>query len=112
MFFKGRSPTEGFVYLVMDGPTVSRREGQAVGRISILILAVVLFVGPLAGGAMADLLGVSPQSEQILLSSVAQEFVPEGNFAGTDWQTGYLVETVAIPVMVSEESWMKDYGND
>jgi hypothetical protein len=61
---------------------------------------------------MADILGESPQSEQVLLSSVAQEFVPEGNWAGTNWQASGPVETVAIPVMVSEESWMKDYGND
>ena len=82
-----------------------------MGRKSILIIAVVGFVGALAGGAIADSLGESPQSEQVLLSSLAQEFVPEGNFAGTDWQTSQPVETVAIPV-VSEESWMKDYGND
>jgi len=82
-----------------------------VGRKSIVIFAVVGFVGALAGGAIADSLGESPQSEQVLLSSLAQEFVPEGNFAGTDWQTSQPVETVAIPV-VSEESWMKDYGND
>jgi len=82
-----------------------------VGRKSILIFAVVGFVGALAGGAMADSPGESPQSGQVLLASVAQEFVPEGNFAGTDWQTSQPVETVAIPV-VSEESWMKDYGND
>ena len=83
-----------------------------MGRKAIVVLAVGAFVGVLVGGAMADILEKSPQSEKVLLSSVAQEFVPEGNFAGTDWQTGYLVETVAIPVMVSEESWMKDYGND
>jgi len=41
-----------------------------------------------------------------------QEFVPEDNWSGTDWQTRGPVETVAIPVMVSGESWMKDYGND
>lgn len=83
-----------------------------MGRKAILILAVGAFVGALAGGAMADILGESSQSEQVLLSSVAQEFVPEGNWAGTDWQKRDPVETVAIPVMVSEESWMKDYGND
>ena len=98
--------------LVMDGPTVSPREDQAVGRKSILMLAVGVFVGALAGGAMADIRGESTRSEQILLSSVVQEFVPEGNFAGTDWQTRGPVEIVAIPVMVSEESWMKYYGND
>jgi hypothetical protein len=76
------------------------------------MLAVGVFVGAMAGGAMADILGGSPQSEQVLLASVTQEYVPEGNWAGTDWQASYLVETVAIPVMVSEESWMKEYGND
>ena len=98
--------------LVMDTPTVSPREDQAVGRKTIMILAVGVFVGALAGGAMADILRESSQSEQVLLASVTEEFVPEGNFAGTDWQTGGPVEIVAIPVMVSEESWMKGYGND
>jgi len=32
---------------------------------------------------------------------VAQEYVPEGNWAGTDWQASDPVETVAMPVMVS-----------
>jgi hypothetical protein len=96
----------------MDGPTVSPREDQAVGRKSILILVVVSVVGGLAGGAMAGILGESRESKQALLSSVPQEFVPEGNWAGTDWQASGPVETVAIPVMVSEEPWMKDYGND
>jgi len=96
----------------MGGPTVTPREGQAVGRKSILILTVGAFVGALAGGAMADVLGEPPQREHVLLSLVPQEFVPEGNWAGTDWQVSNLAETVAIPVMVSEESWMKDYGND
>jgi len=96
----------------MDGPTGSTREDQAVSRKIILILAVGALVGALAGGAMADNLGESPQSGQVLLASVTEEFVPEGNFAGTDWQTSYPVETFAISVMVSEESWMKDYGND
>jgi len=98
--------------LVMDGPTVSPREDQAVGRKTIMILAVGVFVGALAGGALADILRESSQSEQVLLASVTEEFVPEGNWAGTDWQTGGPVEIVAIPVMVTEESWMKGYGND
>ena len=83
-----------------------------MGRKTMLILAVVAFVGALSGGAMADVLGKSPQSGQVLLAAMAQEFVPEGNWAGTDWQVRGPVETVAIPVMVSEESWMKEYGND
>lgn len=83
-----------------------------MSRKASLIMAVGVFVGALAGGAMADFLGESPQSEQILRASVAQEFVPEGNYAGTNWQASHLVEAVAIPVMVPEESWMKEYGND
>jgi hypothetical protein len=96
----------------MDGPTVSSKEGQAVGRKTILILAVGVLFGALAGGALADIRGESPQSEPVLLASVAEEYVPEGNWAGTDWQTSDPAETVAIPVMASEEPWMKGYGND
>ena len=83
-----------------------------MGRKTLLTLAVGVFVGVLAGGAMADILRESSQSEQVLLASVTQEFVPEGNWPGTDWQASGPIETVAIPMMVSEESWMKDYGND
>ena len=83
-----------------------------MGRKAIVVLAVGAFVGVLVGGAMADILEKSPQSEKVLLSSVAQEFVPEENWAGTNWQVSGPVETVAIPVMASEESWMKEYGND
>ena len=83
-----------------------------MGRKAILIMAVGVFLGALAEGAMADILGESPKSEKILLASVAQEFVPEGNWAGTNWQASHLVEAVVISVMVPEESWMKEYGND
>jgi len=83
-----------------------------VGRKTILILAVGAFVGALTGGAMAEILAGSAKSEQVLLAAVAQEFVPEGNWAGTDWQTRGPVETGAIPGIVLEESWMKEYGND
>jgi hypothetical protein len=83
-----------------------------MARKTILILAVGVFIGALAGGAMADFLGESPQSEQGLLSSEGRDFVPEGNWSGTDWQARGPVETGAIPVTVFEESWMKDYGND
>lgn len=55
------------------------RKGQVVGRKTILMLAVGAFVGALAGGALADILGESSKSEQVLLTSVTQEFVPEGN---------------------------------
>ena len=87
-------------------------EDQAVGSKSILMLAVGAIFVALAGEAMADILGESSHGGQVLLASVTQEFVPEGNYAGTDWQVSYLAENVPIPVMVSEESWMKEYGND
>ena len=96
----------------MDGPTGSTREDQAVSRKTILILAVGAFVGALTGGAMADIFAESPKSEQVLLAAVAQESVPEGNYAGTNWQANGPVETATISVVVSEEPWMKDYGND
>jgi len=83
-----------------------------MGRKSILILAVIAFVGALAGGAMADTLRESPQGKQVLLASADQEFVPEGNYAGTDWQSSGPVETLAVPVIISEDSWMIGYGND
>ena len=37
-----------------------------MGRKSILILAVIAFVGAMTGGALADTLGESPQSKQVL----------------------------------------------
>ena len=51
-------------------------------------------------------------ADDIQLASADQEFVPEDNWSGTDWQTRGPVDTGAIPVMASEESWMKDYGKD
>ena len=83
-----------------------------MGRNTGVILAVGVFVGVLAGGAMADILVGPLQSGQVLLSSVAQEFVPEGNWAGTDWQASDPVESDAKSSAISEESWMKEYGND
>ena len=47
-----------------------------------------------------------------IMEWLAVEFVPEGNWAGTDWQVRGPVETGAIPGMPPEESWMKEYGND
>jgi hypothetical protein len=51
-------------------------------------------------------------AEDMQLASGGQEFVPEGNWSGTDWQARGPVETGAIPVTTFEESWMKGYGND
>ena len=48
----------------------------------------------------------------IQLASTGQEFVPEDNYSGTDWQMREPVGTGAIPGAAVEESWMKDYGND
>ncbi len=79
-----------------------------MGRKSILMLAVGECVGALAGGAIAGILGESSHGEQVLLASVTQEYVPEGNWAGTDWQVGYLAENDAIPVTVSEDSWRRE----
>jgi len=56
--------------------------------------------------------GVSAERASPLLVSLAQEFIPEGNHAGTNWQASGPVETVAMPVMVSKEPWMKVYGSD
>jgi len=51
-------------------------------------------------------------ADDVQLASERQEFVPEGNWSGIDWQIRGPVETGAIPGAVFEESWMKDYGND
>jgi len=56
--------------------------------------------------------GATSPAEDMQLASGGQEFVPEGNWSGTDWQARGPVETGAIPVTGPEESWMKDYGND
>jgi hypothetical protein len=51
-------------------------------------------------------------AEEMRLTSAGQEFAPEDNWSGTDWQSRGPVETGAIPGAVFEESWMKDYGSD
>ena len=51
-------------------------------------------------------------ADDIQLASTGQEFVPEDNYSGTDWQMREPVETGAIPGAAVEESWMKEYGND
>ena len=51
-------------------------------------------------------------ADDMQLASGSREFVPEGNWSGTDWQAREPVEAGAIPVTIFEESWMKDYGND
>ena len=78
-------------------------------QIFVALMVGFIFLVPITGWS-AQPGGTLP--EQVLLVSVTEEFVPEGNWAGTDWQTGGPIEIVAIPVMVSEESWMRGYGND
>jgi len=46
------------------------------------------------------------------LAEEGREFVPEGNWSGTDWQERGPAGTGAIPVTAPEEFWMQDYGND
>jgi hypothetical protein len=54
----------------------------------------------------------SPSADGVRLTMESGEFVPEGNWSGTDWQGREPVETGAIPVTGPEEPWMKDYGQD
>ena len=91
---------------------------SAIGMVSAAILILVAGVGfgiaQAAGNQSYDpMLRFGDQDVNPYID-VGQdvEFVPEGNYAGTDWQVRGPVETGAIPVMVSEESWMKEYGND
>jgi len=51
-------------------------------------------------------------ADDMRVASADQEFVPEDNFSGTDWQARGPAETGAIPGVVFEGSWMKEYGND
>ena len=101
-----------------------------IGIVSAAFLMVVVGVGfgiAQAGGDLLDnrawtlenWISEYPNDEvatsaagDIQLSSANQEFVPEDNWSGTDWQTRGPVETGAIPGAAVEESWMKDYGND
>ena len=91
---------------------------SAIGMVSAAILILVEGVGfgiAQAGGnqpydpmlSLGDQ-GVPPSSDV----GQAVDFCPEDCFAGVDWQTRGPVETGAIPAMVPEESWLKEYGND
>jgi hypothetical protein len=94
---------------------------STVGIVGVAILLVVAGVGiAQAGGTQtieeytewqASRAANSPVDEMQPVSG-GQEFVPEGNWSGTDWQTRGPVETGAIPETVLEEPWMKDYAND
>ncbi len=80
---------------------------------TVFFLVMSVFIGALAGGAMADYSGESHDTGQAILSSADREFVPEGNWSGTDWQASDPVETGAIPgTVLLEDFYMRDYGND
>ena len=91
---------------------------SAIGMVSAAILILVAGVG--FGIAQAG--GNQPYDPMLSLgdqdvppsSDVGQavDFCPEDCFAGVDWQIREPVETGAIPAMVPEESWLKEYGND
>jgi len=109
-----------------DGPrrlTLGKKGGgimknSSMGIVSAAILILVAGVGfgiAQAGGnpSYDPMLSFGDQDAPPSLDvGQAVEFVPEGNWAGTDWQTRGPVETGAIPGIVLEESWMKEYGND
>jgi len=59
----------------------------------------------------ATQVAISP-TDDMQLASYGEEFIPEDNWSGTDWQTRGPVETGAIPETAFGEHWMKDYGND
>ena len=97
-----------------------------VGILTVAILLVVTGIGfgiAQAGGTHSEQpvlsfedqeipqVAKSPAYEMVLVSA-GQEFVPEDNWSGTDWQTREPAGTGAIPEAALEESWMKDYGND
>jgi hypothetical protein len=97
-----------------------------IGMVAVAILLVLTGIGfgiAQAGGTHSEQSVVSFEDQEIpqvakspaddmQLTSAGQEFIPEDNWSGTDWQTAGPVETGAIPGTVFEESWMKDYGND
>jgi hypothetical protein len=101
-------------------------ETSKVGVVTVAVLLVVTGVGfgiAQAAGTHSEQPVLSFEDQEatqvatssandIQLASADQEFVPEDNWSGTDWQTRGPVETGAIPGAVFEESWMNDYGND
>jgi hypothetical protein len=97
-----------------------------IGMVAVAILLVLTGIGfgiAQAGGTHSEqpvlsfedqeaTLVATSASDDIQLASADQEFIPEDNWSGTDWQTRGPVETGAIPGAAVEEPWMKDYGND
>ena len=89
---------------------------STVGIVSAAILTVV------AGAGFGIARAAVTQSEQQVfriedqkvtqVTKSSEEFVPEGNWSGTDWQARVPVAPDTIPMTVFEGSWMKEYGND
>ena len=63
-----------------------------------------------AGEQYKDYLG--GPSARVLPSWIDLDYDADGNPSTVVTRVRGPVETGAIPAMVSEESWMKDYGND
>jgi len=93
---------------------------STVGLVSAAILMVVAVVGfgiAQAGGNQSDNPAWTLQDQEAV--EQYQDYAV-GPYAedrpvlsfGDEMQLRNPVETGAIPAMVSEESWMKDYGND
>ena len=101
---------------------------SAVGVVSAAILMVVAGLGfgiAQAGGNHTDGPVLSFEDQvaleqsdtsshyvRVLPSGIDLDYDADGNSTQGMAQARGPVETGAIPAMVSEESWMKDYGND
>jgi hypothetical protein len=112
-----RLPIEGtgIILLAVGNRTGGSMEGNVMARKIVLFLMVGIFVGALAGLAMADFSGEAPQSaaaeEQISAepgfteSGGVADYWPEDNLNNTAQERGP-VETGALPEM------LEDGGNE
>ena len=80
-----------------DSPVLSFQDQEAIGQGTspIPYVADLVETGNLAEPGSAD---------GIQLSSESQEFVPEGNWSGTDWQVRGPVATGNLPEMGNADS--------
>jgi hypothetical protein len=101
---------------------------STVGIVSVAILMVVAGVGfgiaqaagthtdsPVLSFEDQEALGQGSSSSPYVLvlpSAIDVDYGADGNPSFDVAQARGPVETGAVPVMVSEDSWMKDYGND
>ena len=91
---------------------------STIGTVSAAILVVVAVVGfgiaqaagthseqPVSSFEDQEATEVATSAaDDVKLTSAGQEFVPEGNWSGTDWQTRGPVDTGAMPEMGSGSS--------